>query len=374
MRESVSSVTVPLDALQSAHEAGLRYRSDHEPGIRRLGGPKRFRYTDAEGAPLRDPQVLERIRQLAVPPAWTDVWISPLPNGHLQATGRDARGRKQYRYHARWNEFRNETKFGRAVAFAEALPDLRRRIEADLQQRGLPRTKVLAAVMQLLQDTLIRIGNPEYARDNDSYGLTTLRDKHVQIDGSTLRFRFRGKSGKQHEIDLRDRRLARIVKSCKELPGRELFQFVDDSGSVQSVGSGDVNDYLRQVTGQDLSAKDFRTWGGTVLAASVLYELGGCETEKAIKAQIVRCIQRVSGKLGNTVAICRKYYVHPAILEAYAEGHLLETMREHLSRSGEPPGGWSRVEAAVLELLRQRQGGARDASELALPASAGRGV
>ena len=263
----------------AAREAGLRYSTDSRPGWTRHRAGRGFSYRDTDGSTIRDAETIARIRALAIPPAWTDVWICPWPNGHLQATGRDARGRKQYRYHARWRARRDTDKFDRMLAFAKALPRIRKRCDADLARRGLPREKVLAAVVRLLELTLIRVGNDEYARLNRSFGLTTLRDRHVRVERSAIRFRFRGKSGKQHEVGLRDRRLARVVRTCQELPGQELFQYVDEDGLVRDVTSDDVNDYLRQVGGGAFTAKDFRTWAGTVLAYRALRALQPADSD-----------------------------------------------------------------------------------------------
>src|SRR5436190_10175993 len=259
--------TLPTTAPEAAKEAGLRYTSDDRPGIRRRRRGRSFQYIRPDGGAITDAAERARINALAIPPAWTDVWICPSPNGHLQATGRDARGRKQYRYHPRWREVRDEVKYGRLIKFAEALPSIRMRTNADLAKSGLPREKVLAAVVQLLEKTLIRVGNEEYARQNGSIGLTTMRDAHAKVSGSTVRFEFRGKSGIRHAVDLNDRRLAAIVKACRDLPGYELFQYIDDDGTRQVIDSCDVNDYLREICGSDFTAKDFRTWSGTVLAA-----------------------------------------------------------------------------------------------------------
>lgn len=342
------TVAVFVDPVASAKAAGLRYVTDDEPGIRRRKRGKGFTYLDPQGRTVRDPQQLELIRKLAIPPAWTDVWICSRPNGHLQATGRDARGRKQYRYHAEWRQVRDETKFGRMVAFGEALPLIREQAERDLALKGLPREKVLAAVIKLLETTLIRIGNREYARQNNSFGLTTLRDRHVDVSGSKLRFEFRGKSGKEQSVEIHDRRLARVVKQCRDLPGHKLFQYLDGEGVRQSVSSEDVNAYLRETTGEDFTAKDFRTWGGTVLALSALLEAGACETEKDANKAVVEAIKRVAGELGNRPAICRKYYVHPAVIEAFLEGCLPQAS----ARPDEED-----LEAQVLGLLRGRNGG-----------------
>jgi len=302
--------------------AGLRYVSDGEPGIRRRRAGRGFSYMDAHGEPVRDRATLERIRSLGIPPAWTDVWICANPRGHLQATGKDAKGRKQYRYHPRWREVRDTTKYDRMIAFAEALPAIRARVAGDLALPDLPRDKVLAAVVRLLDETSLRIGNQEYARENESYGLTTLRNEHVEVAGTRVRFHFRGKSGKEREMDVRDRRVAKIVRRCQELPGHELFQYVDDQGERRMVESSDVNEYLQQLSGQEFTAKDFRTWAGTVEAADALRAIGEAESETEKKRNIAQAIKVAAEHLGNTPAICRKCYVHPGLLEAYAEGML----------------------------------------------------
>jgi len=327
----------------SAAAAGLRYVSDALPGITRRRSGRGFSYRDADGRVVRDRETLARIRALAIPPARTDVWICPTPRGHIQATGRDARGRKQYRYHASWHAVRGETKYGRMLAFSAALPAIRRRLEADLALPGLPRRKVLATVVCLLEATRIRIGNDEYTRDNGSFGLTTLRSHHVEVEGANLRFEFRGKSGKPHTVDLADRRLARIVARCQAIPGAELFQFLDDEGEREAVDSGDVNDYIREIGGDDFSAKDFRTWAGTVLACEALLALGPAEA----KANIVRAIDEVAEQLNNTRAVCRRYYVHPAVLEAYEGGKLEATYGKAVK------GKLGALERAVVRLLRR---------------------
>ena len=336
----------------SARDAGLRYVNDGTPGIARRRSGAGFSYVGTNGSTIRDRATLARIRSLAIPPAWTEVWISPDARGHIQATGRDARGRKQYRYHAAWHEVRHETKFGRMLAFSEALPRIRRKIEEDLAVAGLPRRKVLATVVRLLECTQIRVGNDEYARNNDSYGLTTLRDHHVEISGSTLRFEFKGKSGKLHTVDLADRRLARIVARCQAIPGEDLFQYIDEAGERQTVGSGDVNDYIREIAGDDFSAKDFRTWAGTMLACEALLELGAAPTKKDAKANVLRAIDRVAEQLNNTRAVCRKYYVHPEVLAAYGDG-LLGTILEGARRKARGS-GLGGLESRVMKLLRQR--------------------
>ncbi|MDQ3554134.1 MAG: DNA topoisomerase IB [Chloroflexota bacterium] len=323
------SATPGPDPEEVAREAGLRYVSDARPGITRRRSGRGWSYRAPDGTLLRDAKTLARIRGLAIPPAWSDVWISPRVSGHMQATGRDARGRKQYRYHARWRVTRDEAKYDRTIAFAEALPAIRARVEADLGLRGLPRDKVLAAIVRLLEVTFIRVGNAEYARDNRSYGLTTMRDKHAVIDGSEVTFKFRGKSGRDHKVDIRDRRLATIVRRCQELPGQELFQYIDEEGQVQDVSSTDVNEYLRQVTGQTFTAKDFRTWAGTVLAAQALRTIEGASgTERELRSNVVRAVEQVAQSLGNTPTVCRQCYVHPAIIEAYLDGAMVRTARK----------------------------------------------
>jgi DNA topoisomerase-1 len=336
----------------SAAEAGLRYVGDTAPGIRRKRSGKSFRYFDSNGKAVTSAEQLERIRKLAIPPAYTDVWICPDPRGHIQATGRDARGRKQYRYHPRWREVRDETKFTRLLAFAEVLPRMREAVERDLGLQGLPRKKVLATVVRLLEWTCIRVGNEEYARSNKSFGLTTLKDQHVEVSGSRIRFEFRGKSGKAHSCDISDRRLARIVARCQAIPGQELFQFFDEDGSRQAISSEDVNDYIREIAGGDFSAKDFRTWTGTMLAAAALRDLGPAESAKDAKASFLKAIDRVSDQLNNTRAVCRKYYIHPALFESYSEGTLLDHYERELKRARSK--GLEKEEAAVLAILRAR--------------------
>jgi DNA topoisomerase I len=346
---------LPSDPTESAEEAGLRYVNDDGPGIRRRRAGRGFSYIGPDGQAIRDRKQLRRIKSLAIPPAWTDVWISPTRRGHIQATGRDAKGRKQYRYHPRWREVRDEVKYGRMLAFAEALPIIRERTDADLRRQGLPREKVLAAVVQLLEKTMLRVGSDEYARDNGSYGLTTLRDQHATATDRRVAFRFRGKGGKEHEATIEDARLARVVKRCQELPGQRLLQYVDDEGSVQDIDSADVNDYLRQITGQPFTAKDFRTWAGTVLACMALQEFETFDSDTQARRNVVAAIKSVAERLGNTPAVCRSSYVHPAILDSYLDGSMLESLRrraaEELEEAGHElhPG-----EAAVLGLLQAR--------------------
>lgn len=321
-----TDTTPTLNPAEIAEAAGLIYVSDTTPGIRRRRSGKGFTYWGGNGKRITDDGVLARIKALAIPPAWTEVWICADKNGHLQATGRDAKGRKQYRYHTRWHERRGADKFGRLVTFGEALPRIRERVEADLSLHGLPREKVLATIIRLLDVAHIRIGNREYTRANHSFGLTTLRDKHVRINGSSLRFKFRGKGGIPHAIDLKDRRLARIVKRCQEVPGQELFQYLDDDGNPQDIGSHDVNDYLREISGQDFTAKDFRTWGGTLLALQAFQAIGPCESRTQARQNAVRVVRRVAEQLGNTPAVCKKYYIYPALVEAFLEGTLFDRL------------------------------------------------
>jgi DNA topoisomerase I len=344
------------DPLVSARAAGLNYSTDTRPGIRRLRRGRAFRYVRPDGRPVNDRGDLARIRSLVIPPAWNDVWISPDPRGHLQATGRDARGRKQYRYHPRWRKVRDETKYGRLIASGRALPSIRRHTQADLRRAGLPRNKVLAAVVRLLEKTFIRVGNEEYARTNKSFGLTTMRDGHVKVSGSKVRFIFRGKSGIEHELELDDRRLARIVKQCRDLPGQELFQYRDVSGAVVDVGSGDVNAYLKDMTGEDFTSKDFRTWAGTVLALQLLGHGDGFETATQAKKNVVRAVEEVAKRLGNTRAVCRKCYIHPAVIDAYMEGWTgpKGTRGGRSARGIAAVGSMTAAEAAVLGLLQRR--------------------
>jgi DNA topoisomerase I len=345
---------LPTAPPAAARTAGLRYVSDAMPGITREMGALGWVFRAPDGSRITDEAEVARILKLGIPPAWTDVWICPFPKGHLQATGRDARGRKQYRYHPRWREVRDQTKYHRIIAFAEALPAIRARTETDLARPGLPREKVLATVVQLLEKTLIRVGNDAYARANQSFGLTTMRNRHVTVDGATVTFEFRGKSGKAHAIDLRDRRLARIVRQCRELPGYELFQYVDEDGQRQVIDSADVNDYLREITGEDFTAKDFRTWFGTVLAARALQAFEVCGAAGEAKKNLAQAIEAVAKLLGNTRAICRKCYVHPAIVDAYLEGSLIDTLRQRADAALQDVAGLQDDEKTVLRFLKRR--------------------
>jgi DNA topoisomerase-1 len=348
IREAATSAPAAEPAV-SASVAGLHYVDDTTmSGIRRIG---KRRYVDSRGRRVSRRDVLARIAALAVPPAWRDVWICPDALGHLQATGRDARGRKQYRYHPRWRQVRDEVKYGRLLAFAKALPGIHERTAADLRRQGLPREKVLAAVVQLLEKTLIRVGNDEYARDNDSYGLTTFHDRHAKVFGDSVRFEFRGKSGIKHSVDLHDARLARIVRRCQELPGHTLFQYLDGERRRQTVGSADVNGYLRSISGADFTAKDFRTWAGTVLAARALAEVASFTSQRQARRNILRAIESVAGRLGNTTAVCRKSYIHPALLDAYMDGEKVAPVAS-AARNGAT--ALAPIEAAVVRIIRRR--------------------
>lgn len=354
-----SSPTLPLPIVaapaDSAKAAGLRYVSDDGPGIRRKRAGTGWSYTGPDGAPIRDRDTRARIRALAIPPAWTEVWISPAANGHIQATGRDAKGRKQYRYHPNWTAVRDETKYSRMVAFGQALPRIRVRVDHDLALPGLPHDKVLATIVRLLETTLIRVGNEEYARENKHYGLTTMRNRHVQVEGTTVHFAFRGKSGVEHTIDVRDRRLAGIVKKMRDLPGYELFQYLDEQGERRTVDATDVNTYLHEITGERFTAKDFRTWAGTVLAAFALQELARFDSDVQAKKNIVHAVERVAERLGNTPSVCRKCYVHPAVFDAYLNGTMLDALTQVTAQElADDLHGLKPEEAAVLAFLQER--------------------
>src|SRR6201996_9494207 len=313
-------------------EEGLRYVSDTSPGYRRKRAGTSFSYYDKDGKRIPDKAIIRRIKSIGIPPAYESVWICPSPNGHIQATGLDARGRKQYRYHAKWRELRDQNKYEHIMKFAAVLPLLRRRVAADMKCEGLSREKILATVVSLLEKTLIRVGNAEYATQNKSYGLTTMRRKHVAITGGTLRFEFTGKSGKQWKLKVEDKRIAAILKRCADIPGHELFKYVDDDGKVHQVGSGDVNGYIQDATGQDLTAKDFRTWAGTVLAALALSEFEKYDNQTQAKRNMVAAIEEVAKQLGNTPAICRKCYIHPEVLSAYMSGDLVKMIDAKIAR------------------------------------------
>ncbi len=349
-----SEITGPLDPETSAEGAGLRYLTDALPGVRRRRAGKGFSYIGPDGQRITNPDRIAWFKRLAIPPAWTDVWISPLKRGHIQATGRDARGRKQYRYHPRWREVRDAAKYGRMIHFARALPRIRRATDRDLRKHGTPRKKVLALVVRLLEATLIRVGNEEYARENKSFGLSTLRRRHVAARGSRLAFSFRGKSGKEHEVPVIDRRLARLVKQVDELPGQLVFQYVGDDGERHPVDSADVNAYLAEIAGDDFSAKDFRTWAGTVAAAMELRDGTPVGSDAERRTAVVRAIERVAKQLGNTPTVCRQCYVHPDVIDSYLDGNLLEALNQRARGAGRGAHALSREEAAVLALLQRR--------------------
>ena len=355
MFDPTEDVQTTVDPKDAAESAGLRYVSDNRAGIRRKKSGKGFTYMRPDGTKLSDSHVVRRIRSVAIPPAWTDVWICPFADGHFQATGRDAKGRKQYRYHPLFREVRESTKYEHVVAFANALPTIRAKVRRHMALRGLPREKVLATVVHLLETTLIRVGNDDYAKQNKSYGLTTLKNRHVAVEGSEVRFRFTGKSGKQWSLKVKDRRVAKIIKACQELPGQELLQYLDEDGKQQDVTSADVNAYLKEITGQDITAKDFRTWAGTVLAALALKELESFDTAAQAKRHLRAVLVRVAARLGNTPTICRKCYVHPEVLDSYLDGSLvLEIKFEVEGELRDELAGLQPEEAAVLAMLRAR--------------------
>jgi DNA topoisomerase I len=342
---------------ESAKAARLRYVTDQAPGIRRRRSGKGFVYIGLDGKSISDPGELRRFRSLAIPPAWCDVWICPSANGHLQATGRDSKGRKQHRYHARWREVRDATKYHRMLEFARILPAIRRKVEQDLALPGLPRDKILGTVIRLLETSLIRVGNEEYMRQNNSFGLATLRSRHVNVSGSNICFDFRGKSGVQHAVDLTDRRLARIIKQCQELPGHELFQYIGEDGERYTIDSADVNEYLRRIAGDGFSSKDFRTWAGTVLAARELGKFESARTQAVCKKNVQRVVESVAEELGNTKAVCRKCYIHPGLIEAYSDGSLAQLLRrdgKKATRTKRLSHGLKPEEAAVLALLKRQ--------------------
>lgn len=344
-----------VDPAGAARSVGLIYVSDEKPGITRRRNGKGFSYRDSGGQPIKDEAALARIRKLAVPPAYEDVWICPSPNGHIQATGRDARGRKQYRYHPKFRAVRDAAKYDHMLDFARALPSVRETIAKHAALPGMPREKVIAAVVSLLETTLIRVGNEDYAKDNKSYGLTTLKNRHVVVEGGTLRFKFKGKSGKEWDLGIRDRRIAKIVRECQELPGQELFQYIDEEGERRSVSSGDVNDYLREITGRDVTAKDFRTWAGTVLAALALAEFETFDSDARAKRNLRAAIESVAARLGNTPTICRKCYVHPELVHSYLQGEmLLEVKNQVENELRNDLASLKPEEAAVLSLLESR--------------------
>jgi DNA topoisomerase I len=341
------------DPETSAKAAGCRYVDDAAPGICRVRAGKGFRYLGPDGKAVRDLPTLKRIKSLAIPPAWERVWICPTEDGHIQATGRDARGRKQYRYHPRFREIREETKYARMIAFAEALPAIRAEVDEHLGRPGLPREKVLATVVRLLEITLIRIGNEEYARDNGSFGLTTMRAHHVDISGAAIRFQFRGKSGKSHAVKVTDRRLARVIARCNDLPGEALFQYEAEDGELETIEASDVNEYLREISRADFTAKDFRTWAGTVLTAHALAKLADGDEGVPLKKNMVAAVKEVCARLGNTPSVCRKCYVHPDVFGAYLDGELVTSLTRRPERAEDLP-ALSSEEASVLALLRRK--------------------
>lgn len=344
-----------LDPVEAARAARLRYITDSRPGITRRRRGKSFTYLDADGKTVRDKDLLARIRSLVLPPAWTNVWISPIANSHLQATGRDARGRKQSRYHPHWREVRDETKYERMLLFAEALPVIRERVDRDLALPGLPRERILATIVALMESTLIRIGNESYAKQNHSFGLTTMRNRHVEVNGARVTFSFQGKSGVHHTIDLSDRRLANIIRRCEELPGYELFQYLDTDNERHSIDSADVNDYLQSITGQSITAKDFRTWAGSVLACDLLREYEPSLSATQAKKNIVATIKCVAQRLGNTPSVCRKCYIHPAVLEAYLNGGNVASAKRKLDEAiTEHAHALRQEERTLVNLLKQR--------------------
>ncbi len=354
-KKKIAKLTPVTDPEDTAEEAGLRYVSDDRPGYTRKKKGKGFEYFDTSGKRITDEKRILRINRLAVPPAYADVWICPHANGHLQATGIDARGRKQYRYHEKWREARDETKYERMVVFGAALGKIRKRVEADLALPGLPKEKVLATIVSIMERTFIRVGNDEYARTNKSYGLTTMRRKHVSVRGGKVTFNFRGKSGVEHNVQVADRRLGRIVKKVQDLPGQEIFGYVNGDGEVRDINSQDVNDYLREITGEDFTAKDFRTWAGTVLAAVALNAVDPAETQKEAKANIKNAIAAVAKILGNTPTVCRKCYVHPAVLETYLSGEMIAGLRRKTEETlANNLQDLRTVEAAVMSFLHER--------------------
>lgn len=338
----------------SAKAAGLRYVSDALPGIKRKKVGKHFSYIGLDGKPIHEKAEIERIRAIGIPPAWTQVWICPNPRGHIQATGRDAKGRKQYRYHPKWREIRDETKYSRMIAFGKALPTIREQVSHDLALPGLQREKVLATLIRLLDTTAIRIGNEEYARENGSFGLTTMQNDHVEVTGSTVAFHFRGKGGKEHMIDVKDRQLAKVVKKCQSLPGQQLFEYLDEQRELRTVESDDVNDYLQHITGENFTAKDFRTWAATVTTTCALQDLGAYESQTQAKKHVVRAIEAAAQHLGNTPTICRKSYVHPEVIDAYLNGSLLNALNQGNQQAIlDALAGLRPEEIAVLAFLEQ---------------------
>ena len=353
--KTVADLKVVVDPQKAADEAGLRYVNDKSPGYTRKRKGDDFEFLDTQGAKITDEARVLRIRRIAIPPAWENVWICPRANGHIQATGCDVRRRKQYRYHERWREVRDEGKYEKMVLFGTALPKIRRRVTKDLALPGLAREKVLATVVQLLERTFIRVGNEEYAKENKSFGLTTMRNRHIDVSGATMRFQFRGKSGVSHDIKVEDRRVAKVIRKLQDLPGQDVFQYVDDAGEIRNITSQDVNDYLREITGEEFTAKDFRTWAGTVLAAMALHAQSPCETKGQAKKNVRDAISAVSKILGNTPAVCRKCYVHPAVLENYLTGTAIEGLKLRTEEAlADQLGDLRAEEAAVMAFLQAR--------------------
>ena len=342
------------ESIEAAKDVGLLYVSHTSPGIHRRKSGKAFVYVDHSDKKIRDAKTLSRIKSLVIPPAWEDVWICASERGHIQAVGKDARGRRQYRYHPRFREGRDQAKYGHMLKFVKVLPKIRRRTRRDLGRKGMPREKVLAAIVRLLETTLIRVGNEQYAKENNSYGLTTLHNSHAKVNGATTTFRFRGKSGVQHEIDLQNKKLAKVVRQCQDLPGQELFGYLDDVGNAHDIKSDDVNAYLHEIAGDDFTAKDFRTWAGTVLAAQALQEFEQVDSEAARKKNVVKAVESVASRLGNTKAVCRKCYIHPEIIDSYMDGSLVEMLKEKAEAMLKPMRNLRPEEAAVLVLLTKR--------------------
>ena len=349
MAKIPENLVVKVDPEVSAEEAGLRYTHDDSPGISVKRKGDKVEYFDPNGVKIIDEKILGRIKSLAIPPAWKEIWICTKPNGHLQATGIDSRGRKQYRYHPKWREVRDATKYDRMIAFGYSLPKIRRRISQDLELPGMPKDKILATIVQLLEKTLIRVGNEEYAEENQSYGLTTMRNKHVKVRGSEVKFEFKGKSGVKHKISLSDKRLAKIIKKVQDLPGYELFQYIDDNAEKRSIDSSDVNQYLKEISGQDFTAKDFRTWHGTMLAADALLKMEDFTSQTQAKKLVVQAVEEVSSQLGNTKAVCRKCYIHPIIIERFLEGKLKTELEEAKSIQFEE--GFTRLRKGEVEVI-----------------------
>ncbi len=344
---------VDPSVLQEAKKANLRYVSDTNPGISRKGAGQGFIFYDKNGNKVVDPETVGRIDSLVIPPAWTNVWISPLANGHLQATGRDEKNRKQYLYHPEWNRICQETKFDKITSLAELLPSLRREVRARLAENGLSKEKILATVVWLLQKTYIRVGNEEYAKENNSFGLTTLRMRHVDVIGDRIQFEFKGKSGKMHSVDIAHPRVAKTIRKLGELPGYELFQYVDDTGNRRLVTSEDVNDYLKSITGEEMTAKDFRTWGGTVIGAEALYSAGNFTTKTEAKKNISHAVKQVSEQLGNTTTVCRSYYIHPTVIESYQKQLLVPHFEEVRAQKDKKPSELTQAEFATVTLIKE---------------------